>query len=200
MLVSVEKRLAIFAMPKCASTALHAELRGVGGIRLSGSPTLKHMNYRTYRRFLVPYLDHLGVGPVETVCLFREPLDWLGSYWRYRRRDAVAGRRNSTRDVCFPEFVRRYIDGRRAPANLHAPADFVADEEGRVGIDRIWRYENAEAFFDYVRGRLDRPPRPLRANVSPGRRVSPDEIPPDLLSRFRHHAQRDYEIYERVAI
>ena len=87
MLISVEKRLAVFAMPKCASSAIHAEFAGVNAIRLAGSPDVKHTNFQAWAQYFRPWLDSLGIGPIETVCLFREPLDWLESHWRYRQRD-----------------------------------------------------------------------------------------------------------------
>lgn len=197
MIISVEKRLAVFAMPKCASSTIHAEFSGVNAIRLAGSPDVKHTNFQTWAQYFRPWLDSLGVGPVETVCLFREPLDWLESHWRYRQRDAAREGPNSTVGVSFEAFVTLYVEGRRRPANLRSPARFVSDEEGRVGIDRIWRYDHIEDFLAYVRERLGTPPRPQRRNVSPPR--PPQPVPKALKARFRAYAARDYEIYETVA-
>ncbi len=198
MLISLEKKLAIFAMPKCASSAIHAEFSRINAIRLAGSPDVKHTNYITWRRHLVPYLESLGFSEFETVCLFREPLDWLESHWRYRQRPAARSGPNSTTGVSFEEFVELYVDGRRRPANLRSPARFVTDETGAVGIDRIWRYDHIDEFFAYVRGRLGRPARPKTRNVSPSR--PPQPVSAELRARFREHAAREYEIYERVAL
>lgn len=198
MLISLEKKLVIFAMPKCASSAIHAEFSRINAIRLAGAPDVKHTNFRTWRRHLVPYLESLGFSEFETVCLFREPLDWVESHWRYRQRPAAQAGPNSTVGVSFEEFVRLYIEGRERPANLRSPSRFVTDEAGEVGIDRIWRYENIDAFLAYVRGRLGRPAQPKRRNVSPERPRQP--ISEELRARFRAHAAREYDIYERIAL
>ena len=40
------------------------------------------------------------------VALMREPVDWLGSWYRYRQRDGMARPQNSTREISFDAFVR----------------------------------------------------------------------------------------------
>ena len=55
------------------------------------------MTLRTFERFVAPYLDWIGVPSVETVCVIREPVDWLGSWYRYNARHAIRKEPRSTR-------------------------------------------------------------------------------------------------------
>ena len=79
MLVSIRRRLAYIAMPKTGSTALEPVLAPLCDICLVG--TAKHMNMRAFERYMLPYLRYLGLEEVETVCVVREPVDWLGSWY-----------------------------------------------------------------------------------------------------------------------
>lgn len=194
MLVSLSHRLVLLAMPKCASTAFEAALAPYMDVVISKTPSAKHTPFRKYDRFLRRYLESFTDGPMEVVCLFREPLDWLDSWWRYRGRAALAGKPNSTAGMAFDSFVAAYLDGRAAPANVGSQADFVSTKDGSVGVDRIFRYDDADACSAYLSDRLDVAFGLERLNVSPA------ETPGTALSaQMRAQAQdglaREYEIY-----
>jgi len=70
---------------------------------------VKHMQLRRFERFLRPYLKSVDHADVETTCLYRNPIDWLGSWYRYRQRDALIGHKNSTADKSFEDFVLSYL-------------------------------------------------------------------------------------------
>ena len=90
MLVSLKHKLVLLAMPKCASTALEAALAPHVDVVISRNPAAKHTPFRKYDRFLRRYFETYTEGPLEVVSLFREPVDWLRSWWRYRSRDGLA--------------------------------------------------------------------------------------------------------------
>src|SRR3712207_6042826 len=82
------------------------------------APQLKHTRYARFERFLAPFLAANGWPreSYEVVCAFREAIDWLHSWWRYRSREAIAdpsrrAHKNYTGNVSFEEFVRAYING-----------------------------------------------------------------------------------------
>ena len=54
-----------------------------------GIPAIKHTKYTEFQRFLQPFLAAKGFprNSYEVVCVFREPIDWLFSLWRYRSRE-----------------------------------------------------------------------------------------------------------------
>lgn len=88
MLISIEHGLVFLSMPKCASTSIEMALQNYMDIVVRGPA--KHTNYRRYERFCRPFLDQFcKQQKLETVCLIREPLDWLKSWYRYRTRDEL---------------------------------------------------------------------------------------------------------------
>ena len=42
--------------------------------------------------------------------MIREPVSWLSSWYRYRLREEIAGRPNSTRGRSFDEFVAEWLE------------------------------------------------------------------------------------------
>lgn len=193
MLVSLRHRLVIFAMPKCASTALEHVLATDMDLVIQGHPGAKHTNYRKYDRHLRRYLESFTKEPLETVCLFRDPLDWLGSWWRYRGRPGMPDPRKSTAGMSFDAFVTAHLDGAPGAADIGRQSRFVADKDGGIGIDGIFRYEDSGAFVAYLAERLGREIALPRTNVSPVRAGM--ELSPETDARLRAEVARDFEIH-----
>jgi hypothetical protein len=193
MLVSLRHRLVIFAMPKCASTALEHALAADMDLVIQGHPGAKHTNYRKYDRHLRRYLESFTKEPLETVCLFREPTDWLGSWWRYRGRAGIPNPAKSTAGMSFDAFVTAHLDGAKGPAEVGRQSRFVSDKDGNVGIDRIFRYEDQAAWHAYLSDRLGRDIALERANVSPDRTGMVLSAATD--ARLQTEMARDFEIY-----
>lgn len=195
MLVSLKHRVVVFAMPKCASTAFESAFGGHMDVMIGGVPSAKHTPFRKYERFLKKYFESFTEGPLETVCLFRDPVDWLGSWWRYRGRDALDGKPNSTREMDFDAFVRAYLDGVGAAVRVGRQAQFVSDRDGAVGIDRIWRYDHVEDCAAWLAARLGVSVTLGRENVSPGPHLA-NRLSPDTRERMMHELTRDFQIYD----
>ena len=89
MLVFWRQRLVFLATPKTGSTAIEAALGAAGGgVVIQRPPQLKHTTVQRYRRFVAPYLGDCVKGETfAVIALMREPLDWLGSWYRYRQRE-----------------------------------------------------------------------------------------------------------------
>lgn len=194
MLVSIPHRLVILAMPKCASTAIEAALGDQMDLVVRGHPGAKHTNYRKFDRQLRRYVESFTDGRVETVCLFREPLDWLHSWWRYRGREDIPDRSKSTRGMPFDAFVGAYLDGAPGPADLGRQSRFVADAEGGVGVDRIFRYDHLDGMAAYLGERLGVAVALDRLNVSPPAH-GPAGLEPATAARARAELAGDYRIY-----
>src|SRR5689334_15601464 len=116
MIIAPNNGFVFLCMPKCASTSTEAILRPYGQIVTGNSPDFKHMPYRVYERFFRPFLKAKVKGrfsQIEVVCLFREPVEWVNSWYRYRQRDELLRtpqkRRNSTKGMSFEEFAREYV-------------------------------------------------------------------------------------------
>ena len=167
MLVSLRHRLVLLAMPKCASTAFEAALAPQMDVVISRNPAAKHTPFRKYERFLRRYLETYTEGPLEVVSLFREPLDWLQSWWRYRSRDELADPSRSVKGWTFEQFAQAHLSGQPGPASVGSQARFVSARDGSLGVDRVFRYESLGACVAYLSERLETDIVLDRMNVSP---------------------------------
>ncbi|MFK7942162.1 MAG: gamma-glutamyl kinase [Paracoccaceae bacterium] len=200
MLVSFNRRLVILAMPKCASTALEKALEGRMDLVLRGHPGIKHMRLRGYQRFIEPYLASLTDKPFEVISAFREPEDWLHSWWRYRRRDGMRQQENSTKGMKFNQFAELYADGGQKPADVGRQGQFISDKNGDVGVDRLFRYDRMEGMVRYVADRMDCAISLERHNVSPPAPWLGSKLTGQQRAAFRAAFARDYDIYENIAV
>ena len=167
MLVSLKHRLVILAMPKCASTSIEAALAPQMDMVISRHPSAKHTPFRKYDRFLRKYLETYTDGPLEVVSLFRDPEDWLRSWWRYRSREGLQDPTRSARGWTFERYVEAYLSGRAGPASVGSQARFVSARDGSIGCDRIFRYETIDRFVRWLSERLEAELDLDRLNVSP---------------------------------
>ncbi len=155
MLISLQKNIAFLAMTKTGSTTIEAELAPFCDIVFQGAPNVKHIQVRRFERFLRPYLETIGKPDIQTTCLFREPLDWLGSWYRYRRRAALDGKPNSTAHISFDDFVVEYMKDAPEPfAQVGRQSNFVARKNGEIGVDFLFRYEDFDLFADFISERF----------------------------------------------
>ncbi|CTQ50448.1 hypothetical protein [Jannaschia donghaensis] len=163
MLIFWKPRLALLAVPKTGTTALENALASSADAAIVNPPGLKHCTVRKYRRDLSGFFEQKGKRPLSLVAVMREPVDWLGSWYRYRGRDALAGQENSTAGMTFDAFVQAYLqDNPPACAKVGSQAAFL---EG--GVDHLFRYDRPSDLIDFLRDRLGQPVEVGRANVSP---------------------------------
>ncbi|HRO15129.1 MAG TPA: gamma-glutamyl kinase, partial [Paracoccus sp. (in: a-proteobacteria)] len=108
MLAFVRARLVLFSVPKTGTTALESALAGRAELILRSRPEIKHLNLRQYHAHVAPILRMIPGQRFETVAVIRDPVDWLGSWYRYRSRADLVGRPNSTAHVSFDRFVEDY--------------------------------------------------------------------------------------------
>jgi hypothetical protein len=203
MIALPQHGLVFLAMTKCASTAIEAVLEPHGQIVTRGAPALKHMHYRGFEKFVQPMLRRTGHPrhSYEVVCLFREPVDWLHSWWRYRSRPELRRRGSSphdnyTGDLPFAAFCDAYVDGSdpRA-ASVGRQANFVRDRDGEVGVDRIFRYEDLPVFVDFLSDRVGQRLSLDAVNVSPPATL---RLPAATRSALREHLAPEYAIYDDI--
>jgi hypothetical protein len=173
MQVSLKHGFAFLCTPKCASNSIEDMLRPHIDLDFQGAPSVRHTNVRLYRRYVLPYLS--TVAPevhIETFALVREPVSWLHSWYRFRARSALRSQKhaNSTAHVSFAEFIEAYLsDPQPEFAKVGTQADFLLDEEGNPGVDRLYAYENIQGLVDELAGRMGRSLTLRAINVSPGK-------------------------------
>lgn len=233
MLISNRYQFVFFSTPKCASVSIEAMLKPYSSIHILGTPQLRHTNYREFHHHIEPFLrTKIDSEQLESVCLIREPLSWLYSWYRFRSRKELRDPRspihiNCTAHVDFAQFIEAYISPSPPPfAQLESQFEFVQDENGRCGIDKIFLYENIGDFVEYMTDKVDAQLTLATKNVSPRmtRRsalaswtsritkrlakepslaappaLDPQEysLPPDLLASLKAHS-KDFQLYEMV--
>ncbi|MFN3954502.1 MAG: hypothetical protein ACK4LQ_08620 [Pararhodobacter sp.] len=197
MLVFWKQRLAILATPKTGSTAIETALEPLSVLTVTRPPEMKHTPAYRYQRFIAPYLRASAGAEFTVVALMREPVDWLGSWYRFRQRDEVMAPEKSTRDISFATFVEGYMADPRPPfADVGAQAKFLSGMNGAPrGVDRLFRYEAIEDFVAFLEERLDCVIELPRLNVSP---PGTTDLPGDLAARLRAYLAAEYALYDRI--
>ena len=195
MLIFLAPRIVLLSVPKTGTTALEDALAPRAEIAFRSDPLVKHLNLRQYLNRIQPLIARRGQPPYETVAVIREPLGWLGSWYRYRSRDGLIGHPNSTAHVSFEQFVTDYLrpKGRPAYARLGRQSEFLMDHDGRVTIDHLFRYEAMPMLVDFLSRRLGCPIELLRRNVSP---AGTTELEPATKARLRQELAQDYDIWQ----
>lgn len=195
MLVFWDQRLVFLATPKAGSTAIAAALEPLAALSVQRPPVLKHTTVRRYHRFIGPYLKAASGETFTTVALMREPVDWLGSWFRFRRREDVLDERARTDGMTFDDFARAYC---RKPqpgfANVGSQARFLAPE-GFAPVDHIFRYEAMDRFVHFLEDRLGCVIELPTLNVSPEADTS---LSDETRTHLRGAMADDFALYESL--
>ena len=201
MLISKKFDFVFLSMQKCASNSIEAALHPHSDIILSVNP-FKHTNYRKYSKFLQPYLEEMaGIGDAETICLVREPVSWLNSWYRFRSRPALRNpqhrnHRNSTYHVSFDEFIEQYMTSNPPSyANVGTQYDFARNDAGSIGVDTIFCYERLDQFLSYMHKKTGAALRLDHINRSPN---PVNTLSADLGNRLRQYIPDDFGLYEKA--
>lgn len=193
MLVFWNERLILLAVPKTGTTALEQALGPRAALVLRDPPPLKHATPQRVRRLVLPLLKAGGGEGFEMVATIREPVSWLSSWYRYRRRDEIAGRANSTRGVSFDAFVEEWLKDRPAPwAAVGAQVRYARSPEGEAEA-RLFPYEEPGRLLRFLSDRLGMPLNPPRTNVSP---EMPTPLAPRLAERLRAERPEEFAAWE----
>jgi len=193
----------VFLAPtKTGSTSIEAAFLRHSQIVVQSPPSFKHTTYAGFQRFLQPYLASGGFPreSYEVVCAFREPIDWLASWWRYRSRNKLADpknprHRNYTGDVSFEEFARAYMDGSEQFAKVGRLSRFVSPRPGEPEVDRIFRYDRLDLLIDFLCEKVGEEVEVSSANASPQRSYSLSE---ECELELREFFAPEYRIYEQA--
>lgn len=195
MLYFQSANLTLLATPKNASTTLHAALRGEASVIFRGSPGLKHIRFRRYRRHVEPLLTADAGARPETMALIREPVDWLASWHRYRSRPGIADPAASTSGITFAEFVEAYLSPAPPPyARLGSQARFLTDEDDGATVTHLFRLEDLSRAAAFLETRLGRPVTLDHRNASSAGPES--DLPSGLRLRLADRFANDYALWE----
>ena len=177
MLISVKHNFVFFCTPKCASNSIEAMLQPFSDISLLGPPYFRHTNFRRYNKYISPFIENATRGDsLETICLVRDPISWLYSYYRFRSRFQIRNPNHprfssSTYKISFAEFVSAYMSQDPPPfADVGCQFNFVKNELDQIGIEKLCPYENIEDFIQYMSRKVESPLKIGFKNVSPRNR------------------------------
>jgi len=197
MLVFWAQKLVIYSIPKTGSSAIDAALAPHADIAISSPPVLKHMPVYRFNRFMGPLFDVVNAGDFESFGIIREPIDWLGSWYKYRGRAQLNGQDNSTANKTFDEFVLAAMKGKPpAFANVGSQARFVGGGVGDAGIDHLFQYEQMDRAVAFLEDRLGHTISLDRKNVSPPR---PLELSDDARVRYTRKREEEFTLWESAA-
>jgi hypothetical protein len=189
----------MLSLPKCASTSLVKAVAGQAEMVLRINPKLKHINCAQFHELMVPVLRKGGYQrkDYEVVSLFREPVEWLESWWRYRKRPALheENSRRYTGDQSFEEFTVDYLERRQKVRGR--PARFIAlGDDLTVGVDRLFALERPDAWQGWITEKLGKELTFGTDNVSTERQEP--ELTDATRARLKEYFAPEYDIYSHL--
>ena len=155
MMIFFQERLAFLAVPKTGTSALERALGGKASAVFRSPPGIKHTNARGFERKYRKLFERNDLEPLETMAVIREPIDWLGSWYRYRQRPSLDGHKNSTAGISFDHFVEAYLAPNQPQyAQVGSQARFVTDEEGELLVNHLFAFSQFPTAVRFLEGRL----------------------------------------------
>ncbi len=194
MLIFWKARLVFLAVPKTGSTAFETALSPHAALVVRDPPELKHAPVYRYNRFFRPMMEKMGAETMDVLAVVREPVDWLGSWYRYRQRDFLNGKPVSTRDISFDAFCQAYATGDPPPyANVGSQAKFVEPRPNGTAVSHLYKYENQVGLIGFLEDRLGVALDIPRRNVSPPSDLA---LSPETEARLRRKCVADFEVWQ----
>ena len=194
LLVFWKERLVFLAVPKTGTQAYAAALAPHAGMVITDPPELKHAPVYRYNRFIRPMFEKVMDAELELMAVIREPVSWLGSWYRYRRRPFMAGRPGSTHEVDFDTFVEGWMHGERPEyANVGSQAKFVEARPNGCRVSHFFRYEQQDRLDAFLSERLGVAIEVPRRNVSPQEQLS---LSAAIEKRLRRKCAEEFELWE----
>tara|TARA_Y100000296_G_scaffold80962_1_gene107209 strand:+ start:1210 stop:1779 length:570 start_codon:yes stop_codon:yes gene_type:complete len=188
-------------MTKAASTSIESELSNFFNISISGEHIVKHINFRNYESKVLPMLSNfVSTERIETMCIIREPVSWVRSWYKYRSRESIlqTGKKNNyCGHLTFEQFVLEYMkpSKRESFANLNTQWDFVKDKNNELGINHLFKYDELDTFKNFVEKRIGKSLTIPSLNVSPN--VDSD-LSAETSKKLKRYLAKDIELYEGI--
>ncbi|MBU2982182.1 gamma-glutamyl kinase [Lentibacter algarum] len=197
MLIFSKAKLVLFSVPKTGTTAIETALSPLASIAITEPPELKHAPVYRYNRFFRPMVEKFIGEDVETIAVIREPVSWLGSWYRYRQRSFLDGKTTSTKGMSFNSFVEAYLhDEKPSFANVGAQSKFVEPRPNGTSIKRLFRYEHLDDCITYLEDRLGQKIDLPKKNVSPASEL---DLTTDIEARLRLECAAEFDLWNSIS-
>ncbi len=195
MLIFWKHKLVLLSVPKTGTSAYHKALKGHATMSVTHPPALKHMNVANFNRFHRPMMEHAGnIEDFEIVAMVRDPISWLGSWFRYRQRDYLDGHQNSTKGLSFDAFCRDYLKSPRPQhARVGSQAQFFRTDAGEPGVTQLFKYENQWQMNRFLKERLETNFMLDQVNVSPKIDL---HLTPETKNQLHQHRAADFKLWD----
>lgn len=198
MLVFWKEKLVLLSVPKTGTTAIEAALSSRASILVSDPPELKHAPVYRYNRFFRPMFEKACKAELETFAMMREPISWLGSWYKYRQRPFLDGNPKSTAGITFDDFVLAYMKGDKPPfANVGSQVRFLEPRPNGTKVDHLFRYEDVSGWTSFLESRLSIPLNLERLNVSKG---DAPQLSADVEKRFRRKMSDEFALWDSIQV
>lgn len=199
MIISFKAKLAFIAQTKCGSTSIENALRWHANVAYTGDAKVTHMHMFQYRRWILPYLDFIGETGIETTCLFRHPVDWMESWWRYFSQPGVLPEGEDTGGLSFERYVLEWLEGSDRPYHdVGKQSGMLPGLVRKVSVDHLFRYEELDRFVALWEERLGARLALERHNVSPEREGA--ELSPPVRARLEAALAEEFDIWESQTV
>lgn len=196
MLVFMKEKLVFLSVPKTGTTAFERALSGHADMVVSNPPELKHAPLYRYNRFFRPMFEKVCNAEMETLAIMREPISWLGSWYRYRQRDFLNGKPNSTRGISFDAFVTAYCQSDRpAFANVGSQAKFLEPRPNGTAVTHLFRYDEQTRLLAFLEERLKTKLTLETVNASPKMELS---LSAETETQLRTCYATDFDLYASI--
>lgn len=197
MLVFYKERLVFLSMPKTGTTAYQSALSAHADMIITDPPQLKHAPVYRYNRFFQPMFEKACKVEMETLAVMREPIDWLGSWYRYRQRPFMKDDANSTAGISFDTFVQTYMEGQTPGlANVGVQSRFLEPRPGGSPVAHLFRYEDQPRLIAFLENRLGVKILLEQKNVSPKMDL---HLSSDVKAAFRKKFSAEFSLYNSIA-
>lgn len=146
---------------------------------------------------------HDNVAKVKLVssnpclCLVRNPLDWIGSYYRFLRFSPFFARSDCLFGIhskSFEDFVQAHVRGRRMWPEPHRfQHEYVCS--GGLSVEWVYRYDALTDAMDHLSEVCGVAPKIDKHNVS---RKLELELSEGTRLQFEKYMEKDYCLYEQA--
>lgn len=196
MMVFYKARLVLLSVPKTGTTALQSALRPHADMVISDPPELKHAPVYRYNRWVRPMFEKVCGAELEVVAVMREPVSWLGSWYRFRQREDLLGKPASTKGLSFDQFVEDYCKGQRpAHANVGSQAKFLEAQPNGCRVHHLFAYEDLPRLHAFLQDRLGLAIATQAENVSPEGDLT---LRPATLEKLKRKHPEEFALYQSI--
>jgi hypothetical protein len=196
MLVFYKERLAFLSVPKTGTTAYETALAPRADMVISEPPMLKHAPVYRYNRFIRPMFERVCDVELDVMAVMREPVSWLGSWYRYRQRPFMDGKPNSTHGISFDDFVLAYMKGDKPRfADVGSQFQFMKTQPNGTGVTHFFRYEDQPKLKEFLEDRLKVTLSLAQENVSPKMELT---LSDDVARRFKKKCAEEFDLYASI--